>query len=366
MACPHKEIASLRWTDGSWQVAKDADGVHANKHSPDFRLATMNILTDTCPWPIRLAIASQARFERLIIEISRLDATVLGLNEVSRTSLQMLLDSDFVRTNYYVTELPSNKNTTLNGPHGCVLLSKLPFEQCYALEPIRDVNKPSESTTELAVRKPVVGVVQVAGRRVAVCSMHTVAYQTPHNMAIRAQQIRRATSFVQSLDVHASFVLGDLNMHYIAEDGVIPENGLLDCWAETHFGADGDMHPGFTFDAIDNSMIPRYIPGEVRRMRLDRILCCEGGAFAPVRPVAMWGDKAVDAKRDLYLSDHYGLVVDLQRAQGSGYCGKPEVCQLLKTNSKKELEAHPVSWPRFSFALIRHVVWLLLRLIGLA
>jgi len=353
MDVPHQEIAPLRWTGEAWEVADGTPGAHADKVSRDFRLATMNILTDFGPWFVRLAIGSEERFEKLIAEIARLDATVLGLNEVSRTSLQMLLDSKFVRTNYYVTELPSNVNTTLNGPHGCVLLSKLPFEACYALDP------------ECASRKPVIGLFQVADRRVAVCSIHTVAYQNPRNMALRAQQIRQAVCFVGALDVQARFVMGDLNMHYVAEDGVILSNGLLDCWAETHFGADGDAHPGFTFDVLSNGMIPRYIPAETRCMRLDRILCCEGGAFAPLSPCAFWGHEAVDAARDLYLSDHYGLVVDLALAPDSGFRGKVDVRQVLEANSQRELEPNPFSILRFALALIRHVPWLLLRLIGL-
>lgn len=360
MDLPHKEITSLRWASDVWRVANGARGALAGGAPSEFRLATMNILTETFPWPVRLAIGSEERYKKLITEISRLDATILGLNEVSQMSLQMLLDSEFVRANYYVTELPSNVNTTLNGPHGCVLLSKLPFEACYALEP-----HPSKPRPELQFRKPVVGVMQVAGQRIAVCSLHTLAYQSPGNMTVRAQQIQQAVSFLQGLDVQARFVMGDLNMHYVAEDAVIINNGLLDCWAETHFGSEGDAHPGYTFDASNNKMIPRYIPGETRCMRLDRILCCEGGAFAPVRPCSIWGDEAIDAARDLYLSDHYGLYVDLALAPEGGFRGKSDVRQVLEANSQRDLEPNPSSWLSLALAIIQHVPWLSLRLFGL-
>ncbi len=36
---------------------------------------------------------------------------------------------------------------------------------------------------------------------------------------------------------------------------------------------------GFTFDSVTNTMIPYYIPGEQRRMRLDRILQANLGTF---------------------------------------------------------------------------------------
>lgn len=352
MALQHKEITSLCWDGQAWRPLRGDIQAGMDQPSSTFRLATMNILTDTFPWPVRLAIASGQRFERLILEIAQLDATVLGLNEVSRTSLEVLLSSAYVRSTYHVTELPTNVNTTLDGPHGCVLLSKLPFEACYALE--------LQQT-----RKPVVGVVQVAGRRVAICSLHTTAYQTPQNMALRARQISDAVSFLRSLEVQAQFLMGDLNMHYVAEDGVLGTNGMLDCWAETHFGADGDGHPGYTFDAVDNAMIPRYIPGESRRMRLDRILCCEGGAFVPAHPCTFWGHKAVDAARDLYLSDHYGLVVDLAVAPAEGFHGKAEVHEKMEANSHRDLEQKSFSTWRFVLALLRHVPWLALRALGL-
>lgn len=349
-----KAITPLRWNGQAWEPRHNIR-VDAVEASPTFRLATMNILSDTFPWFVRLAIASEQRFEKLIVEIAQLDATVLGLNEVSRTSLEMLLASEYVRANYHVTELPCNINTTLDGPHGCVLLSKLPFEACYAMEP-----EGTMSTT----RKPVIGIVQVAGRRIAVCSLHTIAYQTPENMAQRSKQIGNVASFLRSLEVDAQIVMGDMNMHYLAEDGVIVANEMLDCWAETHFGADADGHPGYTFDALDNAMIPRYIPGEQRRMRLDRILFCDGGAFMPTRPCQLWGHNAVDAARDVYLSDHYGLSVDLGLAPAGGFRGKTEVRQIIESNSRRDLEEHSFG-KHLVYAIVSHVAWLTLRSIGL-
>jgi len=361
MNMAHKSIDSLRWDGQAWGIA-DSSALRPEAKAPlcTMRLATMNILTDTFPWLVELAIASQERFERLVVEIPRLDATVLGLNEVSRTSLQMLLDSEFVRSNYYVTELPTNVNSTLNAPHGCVLLSKLPFEKCYAIDPMEIDGKAHKGC-----RKAIVGVVRVDGQRVAVCSMHTVAYQTRRNMELRAQQVGRAVDFMRSLDVQAHFLMGDLNMHYLAEDALLGANELLDCWAETHFGADGDAQPGFTFDAETNSMITRYIPAETRRMRLDRILCREGGALEPVGPCVFWGHDAVAAERDIYLSDHYGLVVDLARAEGGGFRGSSDVRQILDENSRRDLEENPFSRWRFALALLSHVIWLVPRAIGL-
>lgn len=77
--------------------------------------------------------------------------------------------------------------------------------------------------------------------------------------------------------------LGDLNFHYLCEDSTILENHLLDLWAESHFDeGSGTIDEGYTYDSQTNLMVPRYVVGENRRMRLDRILCALGnrrGAF---------------------------------------------------------------------------------------
>jgi hypothetical protein len=153
-------------------------------------------------------------------------------------------------------------------------------------------------------------------------------------------------------------------MHYLAEDGILCTNGMIDCWADTHFGADGDGHHGYTFDAVENSMIPRYIPGESRRMRLDRILCCEGGALMPAQPCSFWGHMPVDAAHELYLSDHYGLVVDLALAPSQGYHGKPEVREQMVLNGQRDLEQTRFSIWRFVLALLFHMPWLVVRIFG--
>jgi len=158
-------------------------------------------------------------------------------------------------------------------------------------------------------------------------------------------------------------IIGDLNLHYVSEDGVAPENNLLDMWAETHFGEQGDMDPGFTFDARTNPMIKRYIPAERRRMRLDRMLSSQGGCLAPVSPVQLWGHRAIDARREIFLSDHYGLTVDLEMTR-SGFTGQEAVKRLLQQNGEADLEPSSFSTARFVGALVGHVPWLTVRALG--
>jgi hypothetical protein len=352
MAMQGHQIAPLAWDGMAW-----VEGVMPQPDTMEksFRLATMNILTDTFPAVVQMAISSHRRFEQLLVEIERLDATVLGLNEVSRTSLKSLLASDFVRRNYYVSESVTNTNGTLTAPHGCVLFSKIPFDSLYAIDPL---------ATNSNSRKPVVGVVRWAGIAVSVCSLHTVAYQTAHNMKVRAKQIHGTAEFLKSLNTEAHFIVGDLNMHCEAEDAVLVDSQMLDLWAETHFKTGDDGNCGYTFDPSTNSMIPRYIPGEARKMRLDRILCFKKDMMMPASSCAIWGHDPVDASAELFLSDHYGLFVDLIPA-AHGLQGDEDVLAMLQANAHKKFEEYNISRVRFSVALFFHSWWLLFRMLGL-
>ena len=347
-----------RWDGRSWASEKDAQcqaettaGVPIQQLSR-LRLATFNILADCFPWPVLLAIDSEKRFAALAEEIARLDADVLLLNEVTSNSLGVLLASEYVRRCYYVSELPSGVNGTFAGPHGCVMFSKIPLQSCYALK------------VEAMKRPAIFGRLLIADRQIAVCSLHTVAFQNPRNKAVRAAQISQVVTFAQQQGLNGFFVAGDLNLHYTCEDGVVLANGLLDAWAETHFCESGDRNPGFTFDAEVNSMIPRYIPGEVRKMRLDRIFASEGCCLVPSKPCELWATSAVDAPRDIFLSDHYGLVQDL-RLDPKGWQSDAAVRRQLETKATAPLEEHPVSNLSFCMALASHTVWLALRILGL-
>jgi hypothetical protein len=64
-------------------------------------------------------------------------------------------------------------------------------------------------------------------------------------------------------------------------------------------------------------MIKYYIPCERRRMRLDRILISESSQWIPASPVRIFGNKPIDPKDYLFLSDHFGLMVEIKPMHAS-------------------------------------------------
>ncbi|CAF3934843.1 unnamed protein product [Rotaria magnacalcarata] len=145
------------------------------------------------------------------------------------------------------------------------------------------------------------------------CAQHTTAYQTPENAQLRAQQISDIVNVLQPLG-HPFVLMGDLNLHYNFEDSVVINNGFIDAWAQTHFSRIypfNDENQGYTFDVVKNNLIPYYIPGEYRQMRLDRILfSCGFPAFA-IKPCAPWANEPIKSGNYLFPSDHFGLFIDI-------------------------------------------------------
>ena len=59
-------------------------------------------------------------------------------------------------------------------------------------------------------------------------------------------------------------------------------------------------------------MIKYYIPCELRKMRLDRILLKKESQWAAHSPVTIFANKPIDRDDYLFQSDHFGLLIELK------------------------------------------------------
>ena len=239
-------------------------------------------------------------------------------------------------------------------------MSKLPLLEVFAV------------SVSGSAREAVVGKVQL-GRSletcVYFCAHHTTAYQTPKNAQLRSQQIRDIVDVLQPLDI-PYVIMGDLNLHYQFEDAVVVNNNLIDAWAQTHFShlyPFNDGNEGYTFDAIKNTLIPYYIPGERRQMRLDRILFSHGFPAFAVKPCTLWANEPIKSNHYLFPSDHFGLFIDLvtdltDDARQAISVGKldPSAEQILFRNAQnnKDQSAYRLGLVQTTKAFALHVVWL--------
>lgn len=372
---------------GCWEKCCSASSSSPPSSASALRVVTFNVLADCFPYAVRLAIKSEARFPALVKQLVELDATFCGLNEVTENSLELILADPFIRSNYFVTEIvpdrtaadrkPGNRSHRAKGtpgglisPHGCVLLSKFPFVECFEVPPYLG-----------GPRSAILGVVDLPNARglLGVCSIHTIAFQSHENKIKREVQLKLATEMGHKLidemvaaransgkDKAGFIIMGDMNLHFVNEDKNVIALDMCDAWAETHFGPGQDQDPGMTFNAKTNTMIPRYIPGEKRLMRLDRILISQGSKLGFASPCKIFGDSPVDSSasnKEVFLSDHYGLVVDLTVADAP-LKRVPEVEALLKSNADLPNDDRNFSPLEFTLGLIPHAFWLAGRFTG--
>ncbi|CAF3424340.1 unnamed protein product [Rotaria sp. Silwood1] len=358
----HLEFESKSWTTNQQNTMPTVNGI--------VRVATFNILADCFPWFIEMAIRSPERFEWLCSGITNLNPTIIGLNEVTNTALQRLQKCPFIRENYFITEsfdeIKHNDTTEskdytndLLSIHGCVILSKLPLLEVFAI-----------SVSE-SIREAVVAKVQIGSNLescVYFCAHHTTAYQTPKHAQLRAQQIRDIVDLLQPYGL-PFVIMGDLNLHYDFEDVVVIDNKLVDAWAQTHFS---HIHPfndgnqGYTFDAVNNHLIPYYIPGECRQMRLDRILFSHGFPAFAITPCTLWANEPIKSGNYLFPSDHFGLFIDIvtdtisDRKVISLGETDPSAEEILFRNAEnnKDQRAYRPGLLRTTAALVSHIFWL--------
>ena len=184
-----------------------------------------------------------------------------------------------------------------------------------------------------------------------------------------AQQIRDIVNVLQPLGL-PFVIMGDLNLYYPFEDAIIIDNQLIDAWAQTHFSSIypfNDANEGYTFDALKNTMIPYYTPGNSRQMRLDRILFSSGFRAFALAPCTMWANEPIKYGTYLFPSDHFGLYIDLvinapddeRRTMPLGE-SEASVEQVLQRNAEQDTDprAYRLGFVRTAVALTSHTAWL--------
>jgi endonuclease/exonuclease/phosphatase family metal-dependent hydrolase len=260
--------------------------------------------------------------------------------------------------------MKNHPNTNLLFPHECVILSKLPLIEVFAI------------SVSGRKREAIIGKVQLGSTIescVYICAHHATPYQTVKNAQLRAQQIRDIIDILEPLN-HPFIIMGDLNLYYEFEDAIVIDNKLIDAWAQTHFSSKypfNDKNIGYTFDALKNTLIPYYIPGACQQMRLDRILFSHGFPAFAITPCNMWANEPIKSDNYLFPSDHFGLFIDfvLENTDNNKQSeitmmplSKPDPSaeEILRHNAQNNNDQGPyrLGLMRKTRALTSHVVWL--------
>jgi endonuclease/exonuclease/phosphatase family metal-dependent hydrolase/2'-5' RNA ligase/uncharacterized protein (UPF0248 family) len=225
-----------------------------------------------------------ARRRPLLLEaLERADADVIALQEVEAGLLEMLLRAPWVRDGYAVGTDPTGADVT---DSGVLLLSRLPVREAG-----RHVLGPHKAVAAVTV--------QTAAGAVVLAVAHLTSDHTVGGAARRQAELARLAEGLAGVDAPV-VLLGDLN-----DGGPGPARVLRmrDAWAEAH--GPGDDTP--TFDPTVNPLAAvSSLSG--RASRLDRVLL--RGDELRVEAATRYGDRPATVD-GLYVSDHFGVLVDL-------------------------------------------------------
>ncbi|WP_031507961.1 poly(A) polymerase [Streptomyces megasporus] len=277
-----------------WRPVRDVPASAASS----VRVLTWNTLWDRYDAD---RIDTARRRPLLLAALEDADADVIALQEVEAGLLAMLLDAPWVRAGYTLGTDPRGGDVD---EHGVVLLSRLPVREA--------------AVHALGPHKAVAAVtVETASGPLTVAATHLTSDHSENGPARREEELARLAEGLAGVEGDL-VLLGDFNDGRDGAEGPAAALGLRDAWTEVH-GPD-DRTP--TFDPGVNPLAAvSSLSG--RASRLDRVLL----RGAPhVVGAALRGD--TPTPRGLYVSDHYGVEVEL-RLGPDGTPGSPGVPDVL-------------------------------------
>jgi poly(A) polymerase len=282
--------SSLRppfWTKTSVSAA-ETPGVPRAK----LRVVTWNTLWDRFDAE---RIATAQRRPLLLRVLRRADADVIALQEVEPELLAMLFEAPWVRSSYALSLGPDDDPRDVGG---LVLLSRLPVVEAavHALGPHKAV---AAMTLTL-----------VDDERIVVANVHLTSDHAERGAARRDEEIETLVGGLGTID--DLLLVGDFND---GNDDLAERLRMRDTWLEKRA-------PEPTFDPTKNPLAA-LASRTGRPARLDRVFVRGAGAQTAV--VSLLG---TEPQGGLFLSDHFGVSVDLELRDRSTITATP----LPKTN----------------------------------
>lgn len=235
----------------------------------------------------------EQRLGALLEEVRRCTPDLVALQEVTGRHLALILDEDWVRRDFQVSDA---RGDTVR-PHGVLLLSRLPL--C-GLGMVR--------LTSGKDRKALVADLAVNGQPLRLGAVHLESSETSTGLRLRQlEEVERAMG-----DVPHALLTGDFN--FDPDQG--PEQARVEARYTDLWSALRPGEPGYTEDTDVNRMRLLHKSRE-KRVRFDRVLT--RSASPGWRPLAIrrLGTQPVTAGEPaLFPSDHFGLCAALTWEEG--------------------------------------------------
>jgi poly(A) polymerase len=287
----------------AWVEAERPAVTEALPSPAELTVATFNVLFDLYDPEL---LATHRRTAATLSLLRSVDADIIALQEVTAPFLRALLEKQWVREHYFVSDGPDASTVE---PYGQILLSRYPFASLSQCVFSRD-------------KRIIAGELALPGGTLWVATPHLTSNRDPVRAKARAAQVQALVEWARSLGEAGRespdiALVGDFNFGDEApEVQDFQKAGFVDAWTVLRPG-----DTGYTFDPSRNTLAALTTTSG-RRQRLDRVLVRsasgrlvphEVGLFAEV-PLSGPPGPGGDA---LFASDHFGLSCVLKRGPAS-------------------------------------------------
>tara|TARA_B100000609_G_C17221535_1_gene440426 strand:+ start:81 stop:3134 length:3054 start_codon:yes stop_codon:yes gene_type:complete len=270
-----------------WQPLSSTESRTSIPAPSSLRIVSFNVLMDP-----EACYHTPTRQLHLFNTLKEAQADIIALQEVTPTFLQTLLTQEWVRGQYYCSDEPEGTQLT---PYGQIILSRYPvaFERQESNSPKRILCgewHTKEGAIEIAV-------------------VHLTSNRAKQPAKKRYLQLDHLLEELERhSDVKTRIILGDFNIMSEQSDPDSIERFMLEGYEDVWH----TLHPkdsGETFDPTRNALA-KQTSTTGQKARYDRIYV-NSEAYHP-HTCTRLGMAPIPHKEKLYLSDHYGLLCQIE------------------------------------------------------
>lgn len=249
----------------------------------NLRIITFNIL---CGLFESDKIFTEKRMPATIDILRDSQADIIGLQEVSPDFLELILSADWVRENYFVSDVNPGKTVK---PFGNFILSKLPFTLV--------------EHRFFSHKRLLVGTWEINGQKLHGAVVHLTSDRGKNAPDKRRYQLTTLLNYLH-IQEGTCLIMGDFNTRGDEQKNTLNNSNFADIWEVLHPG-----EVGYTFEPQANPLAA-LMSREGKPARFDRILM-QGKDKHKNNWVAteinLFGCEPIANTDNLFPSDHFGV-----------------------------------------------------------
>jgi len=226
----------------------------------------------------------EQRFHALMDILKDTDADIIGLQEVTHESLELILEEEWVKDNYFISDITGT--TFLS--YGVIFLSRIPVKQL-ELYPLKS----------LMGRYVLIAEFNINGQKLLVGTTHLESLR--HSAKIRRVQLEKIFAWLDNSD--NSVLMGDFNFCSSWEENSNIDNRYSDIWKVLRVN-----EPGYTEDT-DINLMRKQLKRPEKKVRFDRIISRSSTPGWKPNRINRLGMKPISPEYpNVFPSDHFGLL----------------------------------------------------------